>query len=373
MITICYPFVGDSIGGSHISTITLIKSLQETRPDLTIKVLVFSANSEFREFLSNENITFDSLNLKLRASSKLGIVIDLARSFFRLSKYLYKEKIDIAHTNDLRINLIFLVVCKFFNIRHLWHQRTSMPKSYLGQRIFLLCDKFVTVSNYISGQILVNSVEKKITRVYNPVDSHLSSKEDLDKRIKLFSTKSLIIGYLANTTSQKNPQIFIDIAKIANTQKENDLEFVMIGKVNDEFIHQIELEKKNGKLSKSFKVLGFRKDIDDCLSKIDFLVVPAQGDGFGRTIVESMRAGVIVLALDSGGHSEIIQNRIDGILIKKLNAQDFMTSLNEICSDQSLYKSMLLNAHEKSRLHYTARQHAQEISLIYKNMMKAKN
>lgn len=368
MKTICYPFVGDSIGGSHISTITLIKSLKETRPDLIIKVLVFSANREFRDYLSNEKIIFDSLNIELKASTKFGIIFDLVRSFFELSKYLWREKIDIAHTNDLRINLIFLVVCKFFGIKHLWHQRTSMPKSYLGQRIFLSCDKFVTVSNYISNQIEVKPVEGKVTRVYNPVDSTMSSKEDILNRIKYFKTKPLIIGYVANITAQKNPQIFVDMAKITKLHTDYDFEFVMIGRINDNFIHLIEQEKKQGKLSKSFRVLGFRKDIDECLRKIDFLVVPAEGDGFGRTIVESMRAGVIVLALDSGGHPEIIQNGIDGVLVKTLNAEDFMDGLLKICSDKSLYKSMLMKAHEKSGKNYTVRKHATEIFQIYQNM-----
>ena len=204
MTTICYPFVGDSIGGSHISTITLIKSLQETRPDLNIKVLVFLPNREFRDYLSDEKIVFDNLNIELKASTKFGIIFDLVRSFFKLSKYIWKEKIDIAHTNDLRVNLIFLVVCKFFSIKHIWHQRTSMPKSYLGQRIILSCDRFVTVSNYISSQIAVKSVEDKVIRVYNPVDSHICSKEDIRKRIEFFKTKPLIIGYVANITAQKN-------------------------------------------------------------------------------------------------------------------------------------------------------------------------
>ena len=30
-IGICYPFVGDSIGGSHLSTIELIKKLDKSR------------------------------------------------------------------------------------------------------------------------------------------------------------------------------------------------------------------------------------------------------------------------------------------------------------------------------------------------------
>tara|TARA_B100000963_G_scaffold260194_1_gene228457 strand:+ start:5176 stop:6291 length:1116 start_codon:yes stop_codon:yes gene_type:complete len=370
MTTICYPFVGDSIGGSHKSTITLIKSLQHTRRDLSLRVLVFSANDEFRDYLSGERIPFDDIDLKLGSSSKLGIIIDIARSFFKVRKYLHKEKIDIVHTNDLRINLIFLIVCKIFRIKHLWHQRTSMPQSYLGQRIFLSCDKFVTVSNYISNQILGKFDDEKISRVYNPIDTRMCSKKDILKRSESLTKKTIVVGYIANITSQKNPDVFVELAKIAKLQKNHRFEFVMIGRVNSDFLNQIELEKKQGRLDKNFRVMGFRKEIDDCLSKIDFLIVTAEGDGFGRTIVESMRAGVLVLALNSGGHTEIIQDGIDGILIEELNAKKFMYRLLEISNDKNLYQTMLIEAHKKTKIHFTTKQHVQEISEIYKEILE---
>ena len=84
-----------------------------------------------------------------------------------------------------------------------------MPTSYLGQKIFLSCDKFVTVSDYISSQIAVKTAAGKVTRVYNPVDSHMASAEEIRKRIKSFRSKPLAIGYIANITAQKNPQIFV--------------------------------------------------------------------------------------------------------------------------------------------------------------------
>ena len=49
------------------------------------------------------------------------------------------------------------------------------------------------------------------------------------------------------------------------------------------------------------------------------MIIPAVEDGFGRTIIEAMRAGVFVIANDSGGHSEIIENDKNGILLKDMS------------------------------------------------------
>ena len=38
-----------------------------------------------------------------------------------------------------------------------------------------------------------------------------------------------------------------------------DFEFVMIGRIDNNFVHQIELEKKQGKLTEAFRVLDFVK------------------------------------------------------------------------------------------------------------------
>ena len=48
-----------------------------------------------------------------------------------------------------------------------------------------------------------------------------------------------------------------------------------------------------------------------------------------------------VLALDFGGHAEIIQNGTDGVLINTLNAEDFMDGLLKICGDR-IYTNLCL-------------------------------
>ena len=370
MIKVCYPFVGDSIGGSHISAVTLIKSIQETRTDIKPHVLVFCPDELFKEFLMKSNITFDDIDIKLSRFSKFSIFIDIFRSFFKLIKYINKAEIDIVHTNDLRINLIFLVVCKFTRVKHLWHQRTSMPRSTLGKRIFLLSDKLVTVSDYILNQIGGLASKGQLSRVYNPIDSYTATNEELFERVNSFKKRPSVVAFIANVTAQKKAEVFVDMAKIAILKKLSNLEFIMIGRTNETIRNQIQILKDQETLDDSFKIIGFRDDVDQYLAKVDFLIVPAEGDGFGRTLIESMKAGVIVIAYESGGHKEIIKNNLNGILVKNLKAQDFMDSLLEIINNENLYQSLLFNAHKQSKSVCTVEQHTKDICLIYANMLK---
>ena len=370
MIKVCYPFVGDSIGGSHISAVTLIKSIQETRTDIKPHVLVFCPDELFKEFLMKSNITFDDIDIKLSRFSKFSIFIDIFRSFFKLIKYINKAEIDIVHTNDLRINLIFLVVSKFTRVKHLWHQRTSMPRSTLGKRIFLLSDKLVTVSDYILNQIGGLASKGQLSRVYNPIDSYTATNEELFERVNSFKKRPSVVAFIANVTAQKKAEVFVDMAKIAILKKLSNLEFIMIGRTNETIRNQIQILKDQETLDDSFKIIGFRDDVDQYLAKVDFLIVPAEGEGFGRTLIESMKAGVIVIAYESGGHKEIIKNNLNGILVKNLKAQDFMDSLLEIINNENLYQSLLFNAHKQSKSVCTVEQHTKDICLIYANMLK---
>ena len=370
MINVCYPFVGDSIGGSHISAVTLIKSIRETRPEIQPSVIVFCADKDFTAYLSKSNIPYYDIGLKLSKSSKIGIVLDVCRSFFKLIQLLRNERIDIVHTNDLRVNLIFLVACKFSSAKHLWHQRTSMPKSILGQRIFLLCDKFVTVSNFVSSQIRIRTQMKKVCRVYNPIDAYAATPEELTKRVDSFKKKPAVVAFIANITAQKNANVFVNIAQMAVSERLCDFEFVMIGRSNEAFRREIQSLRSRGELDDSFRMLGFREDIDECLTKVDFLIVPAEGDGFGRTLIESMRAGVVVLAYDSGGHAEIIEHNFSGVLVKNLNARCFLDSLIKIQKDKKLFESLLRNAHKHAISMYTVEQHTSELCDIYHSMLK---
>lgn len=370
MIKVCYPFVGDSLGGSHISTLTLVDFIKKEKPGINANVLVFSANSAFLEYLSNNDISYKDFGLKLRNYSKLTIVLDIFKSIYYVVKYLKKEKIDIVHTNDLRMNLIFLVASKFVATKHIWHQRTSMPQSVLGQKIFLLSDKFLTISRFIFNQIIVPISFDKAIIVFNPVESFLASSEDLKNRENMFYKKKPTLLYLSNMTKQKNPDFFLRIARNLSINFPASFKFLMVGRIDDDIQQTIDYDKQSGNLDTSFEIIGYQENIKDLLLRSDYLIAPAKNDGFGRIIVEAMRAGVIVIAYSSGGYVEIIKNNQNGILVKDLDEELFISKILKVQNNFNLYSYMLHNAHQDASKKYSVEKHAKLIDSIYQSMLK---
>jgi glycosyltransferase involved in cell wall biosynthesis len=50
---------------------------------------------------------------------------------------------------------------------------------------------------------------------------------------------------------------------------------------------------------------GYRQDIKPELAELDLLLIPSQGEAFGRILCEAAEAGVPVLLADSGGLGEL--------------------------------------------------------------------
>jgi glycosyltransferase involved in cell wall biosynthesis len=65
----------------------------------------------------------------------------------------------------------------------------------------------------------------------------------------------------------------------------------------------------------SVRFLGEREDVADLLPAVDVLLVPSWEEPFGRTVLEGMAAGVVVVATDTGGPAEIAHDGSDAVLL----------------------------------------------------------
>ena len=147
---ILFPFVGDSIGGSHISTLTLYSSLVDS--NISALIVLHEDNGPLSQYLRNKNIPFSILKSSRLAGEshrKLSIIISILTNFFRFSRFIRMHKIDIVHGNDLRVNLSWSLPSRFASKGFIWHQRTLLSSSKFWLLIRYLCDYFVAISDVV--------------------------------------------------------------------------------------------------------------------------------------------------------------------------------------------------------------------------------
>jgi len=162
--------------------------------------------------------------------------------------------------------------------------------------------------------------------IYNPISKHIidyASKYDLNKIEK--KNYLLCVGRLEQVKSFH--YAIEGFAGIAN--KFPDLRLKIVGKGNLEK----ELKQKALDLNVSNRVdfEGFQKDITPYYLYAKGTVLTSMYEGYPNVLIESIAMNTPVVAFDCpGGTNEIIQNGLNGYLVKNQNIEDLKIKLSDL-------------------------------------------
>ena len=147
---ICFPFEGNNLGGSHYSTLELIKNLDTKKFETLI---VLHKKGYFYKFLKKKKYKFQYLPVQNFVGEKKGIILNLFRILSLLNKFrnfIKKNNVDIVHGNDGRINLSWVIPTKISLVNFIWHQRLKFASEWnLYKYLSYFYDKIICVSNYV--------------------------------------------------------------------------------------------------------------------------------------------------------------------------------------------------------------------------------
>jgi glycosyltransferase involved in cell wall biosynthesis len=90
--------------------------------------------------------------------------------------------------------------------------------------------------------------------------------------------------------------------------------------------------------------LGQRKDIPQILRASDVFVFPSRSDGQGMALTEALASGLPCVASRSGGITDLITHRCNGLLFNREDVDGLTNHLNEVIHDQTLMQVLKANA-----------------------------
>ena len=178
---------------------------------------------------------------------------------------------------------------------------------------------FICVSKLVydlQTQGLTNEEKQKFYLVYNGIDTE---KFDKYKYVKNDKDK-FIIGYAGRIADNKGIDILLK-AFVILTKKYNNIYLQLAGN-DDGYLKEVQQFINDNKLQNRVKYLGCLKDMELFYKKLDIFVLPSVvREAFGLSICEAMYCGVPVITTDSGAQSEIIENGVNGYIIKSNNSE----------------------------------------------------
>jgi glycosyltransferase involved in cell wall biosynthesis len=162
----------------------------------------------------------------------------------------------------------------------------------------------------------------------------------------------------------KNHRGFLRAAKIvAGTIPQ--VKFVLVG--DGPLRGELEREVAQLGIQDRVQFLGDRPDVDAVLGSLDVSVVPSASESLSNVMLESMAAGVAVVATAVGGNSEIGQGR--AVLVPANDEQALADAMSRVAQDAALRTKMARDGHAFVQANFSAGQICQQYEKLYADIL----
>lgn len=117
------------------------------------------------------------------------------------------------------------------------------------------------------------------------------------------------------------------------------------------------------------RFLGHRQDVPALLAACDVFVLPSLYEGLPLSVLESMAAGIPVIATDIGGTREAVRDGETGTLIPACDASALASAIRATLADLSKARQLAFNARAYVQTEHSASAMVRRVSRLYDEML----
>jgi glycosyltransferase involved in cell wall biosynthesis len=363
---ILFPFTGANVGGSHISTFHLARSL--TLDHGTRCIIMAAADSGIARQASEIGLEVQLTGDPPAKSRRLWS--DIAKLSCRMRALRLHGPRAVVHCSDLWTLQSWGSAGRLVGLPVVYHHRAILNMSGLDRALIRMAQAVVSISEPCRRN-LGFLADHRIHSILNPfpesaLDRPKHWRAEFNARWQ-GERSPILVGFVGNFQYRKRPDFFLDACQII-ADREPDARFVMFGQERD--YRSKDLEDRARKLGIGDKVVlaGFRSPAEMNLATLDILLVPALGEPFGRTLVEALLLGVPFVATDDAGHSEIAARWAGGRLVNPdATAEQFADAAVKVLS-ASGGTALPREARRRVAQELAPRTHAAKVLEIYRQI-----
>lgn len=364
---VLFPYVGSSVGGSHVSSLGLVRNLPRDR--YTPVVGLHQSEGVLAEYLRDRDIPFIALpDVALPTMGSLRRQLPVfARATGPLRKLIKQHGIDIVHTNDIRMHQLWGLPCRLAGIPHIWHQRSATRGKRLDSYA-RLATRVISVSEYTS-QELPPRLRSMAQVIINPF-SLPNPPNRAQSRARLLAElgqpeTSAVIGFVGNFTAQKRPMAIVELAQELRKRGRANSVYPMFGEPRPPLGPEIDAAIAAAGLQGSVVPMGPRFPIEPWIAGFDILVAPAGREAFGRAPIEAMLCGTPVIASDDGGHREIVTHGETGLLVPLDDTEALARAVRTLLDAPEEAARLAHNAATAARQRFSVPAHVAAVTELY--------
>lgn len=282
-------------------------------------------------------------------------------AMLKVGKIIKVNNIDIVNAHHYMSLFYTFLGAKFFNNRRLVYTEHSVPevelvtRSIHGTILFFLLfgiNAVVGVSKAITEKFTERYPRhlEKFRAIPNGVD--IQRFRFVEKRTEVriglgLKEGDFVVGMVANFRKIKNHACLVRAARLLKEERPHlQLLFVGAGSPDDPEFSEDDVRGMVRAFDLGDRVVfaGYQSDIPGFLSIFDAFCLPSFSEGLPVSILEAMSARVPIVASDVHGISEVVENRVTGLLFDSDDEESLAGALRAIMDDKMLVSKLVKNA-----------------------------
>lgn len=339
------------IGGAHIHIRDLSSWLQHQGHE--VKVFV-GGEGVFIDLLEKASLSHFQLKYMKRPISPFNDVIAIKE----LANALKAFQPDIVSAHSAKAGIIARLACANTGLpcvftAHGWSftDGVKWPASLIFRSLEKLLAPLSKAIITVCENDKALALEKKVTRADKIKTIH-NGMPEIDTSI--FNTSHLpaadspTIVMVARFEEQKDHRTLVNALASLNDLPWN-LQLVGDGPFQEE----IKMLARGYGLEDRIQYLGRRQDIPEILDSADVFVLTTNWEGFPRSILEAMRAGLPVIATEVAGIPESVKDQVTGYLVPPGDSELVSQRIRQLLESEDLRKKLGAKGREHFEANFT--------------------
>ena len=370
-------FLVDSleIGGTETQAVELALRLDPARYAVTLGCL--RMRGPLLAKLEGSGVSVMEWAVRGGVNSPRGIY-----QIIRLARFLRREGFDVVHTHDLWSNLLGIPAARLARVPVVISSRRDLAHLawYTPRR-----RKFLRYLQSLSSAVLVNSAQIReqlvhedgfnpgfIRVVHNGIDVARFSRlvSDRERLFPGLENHTLIVSTGNMHSDVKGHPTLIEAAQYI-CAKFPQVKFVLIG--DGEKRAEFESKVSELGLQHKFLFLGSRENVPEILACCDMAVLPSHAEGFSNALLEYMAMGLPTVATDVGGNPEVIENGINGLLVRPNDPTALIDAISSLLENPHFAAQLGAAARQRVRRHFDLAQLSFNVDALYTELLQARS
>lgn len=307
---------------------------------------------------------------------------------FRIATKLFftlvAKKIDLVYLTISPSGIGFLkdsvlvLLLKLFNKKIIFHIHGKGVNTYYQSlpRLFKFYYRLIfnNVSIILLSDILKKDLDfkKNINDIYF-VNNGIKSQYLNKSKIKNKNNYPLKILFFSNIQESKG--IFDLLNAIPSLKKKygKSVNYILAGdSESDNLIKKIEELIHDNSIEDVVKLVGpkYKKDKEKLFASADIFIHPTLNDCFPLVLLEALKFGLPIVTTNEGAISDIVTDRINGLIVKKNCPSDISENLSELIENENLRSEMSEKNKKKFIKNFTSKTMEENLVEVFEEVIK---